>query len=103
MTEIEILLSGEEVFDVALGKWDTMRIKYLFASLPFELTEKFIEIAFSIGKDLSLPLMYAGLEIDEQWLRQRLGWIRQKLLDQTGEEAGSEGLAIIIHSQYPRR
>ncbi len=103
VVEIEILLCGEEVFDFAEGKWDTMRIKYLFASLPFELTEKFIENAFSIGKDLSLPIMYAGLEIDEQWLRQRLGWIRQKLLDQTGEEAGSEGLAIIIHSQYPRR
>jgi hypothetical protein len=103
IVEIEVLCGGEEVFGFDEGEWDTILIKYLFASLPFELTDKFVEIAFLLSKEFSLPLMQAGATIDEMWLRQRLTWIRQELLDQTGEEAGSEGLAIQIHSTYPRR
>lgn len=103
VVEIELLFRGDEVYGFDEGEWDTMRIKYLFASLPFELSDKFLEIAFLIGNELSLPLTQAGAAIDQMWLRQRFNWIRQELLDKTGEEPGSEGLAILIHSTYPRR
>lgn len=103
IVEVEIICSGEEIFGFEEGEWESIRIQYLFASLPFELTDKFVETAFLISKELSLPLQKAGATIDEIWLRQRFDWIRQDLLEQTGEEAGSESLAILIHSTYPRR
>ena len=103
VVEVEVLCGGEEIFGFDEGQWDTIRIKYLFASLPFELTDKFVEIAFLMSKEIAIPLERAGETIDEKSLRERFAWIRKELLDQTGEEAGSEGLAILIHSTYPRR
>ncbi|MEZ6140755.1 MAG: hypothetical protein R3B84_09310 [Zavarzinella sp.] len=103
VVEIEILFNGKEVFGFDEGKWDTIRLKYLFATLPYELADMFVETAIAVGKELCLPLRHAGVTIDETSLRQRFSIIRMELFDNTGEEPGSEGLAILIQSTYPRR
>ena len=103
IVEIQVLCRGEEVFGFEAGEWDTIRVNYLFASLPFDLADNFIEVSHLISKKLSLPLEHAGEIVDEMWLRERFARIRQELLDHTGEEPGSEGLAILIRSRYPRR
>jgi hypothetical protein len=102
IVEVELLHNGEEVFDVE-DYWDTMHIKYLFASLPYELAEKFVEVAFSISKSLSLPLIHRGEVVTSILLRQRFMSYKEEILAETGDEPGSESLAILIQSTYPRR
>ncbi len=103
IVEVEVSHNGEEVFGFDEGEWDSIRLKYLFATLPYELADKFVKVAFSVSKELVLPLRHAGMIVDEMTLQRHFAEIGKELLDQTGEEAGSEGLAILIHSTYPRR
>ncbi len=103
IVEVEVLRNGEEVFGFDDGEWDAIRLKYLFATLPYELVDTFVKVAFSVSKELVLPLRYSGTIVDEMTLQRHFAEIRKDLLGQTGEDAGSERLAILIHSSYPRR
>lgn len=103
IVEVTIQCDCEEVFGFDEGEWNAIQLKYLYATLPHELTERFIDIVSGISKVLLLPIEYQGCQIDEIGLRQRFAQIRTDLLAKTGEEAGSEALAILIHQSYPRR
>ena len=101
--EIEVQRDSKEVFGFRAGEWDVVCFRYLFATLPYELTDRFIEVAVAASARLSLPMISNGRPVDEDALRQWFAQIREELLTETGEEPGSEGLAILIHSTYPRR
>lgn len=103
IAEVEVQRNGEEVFGFDEGDWDLIRLKYFFATVPYELAERFIAAALAISRNLLLPVRYDSSEVDEAFLRQQFAKVRADLLAETGEDAGSEGLAILIQSRYPRR
>lgn len=103
IVEVKVQRDGEEVFGFEEGEWDELRCEYLFAYLPYELTERFVEVVFALSRLLSTPVKYRGACVDEHELKDRFTQIRADLLSETGVDAGSEWLAILIHGTYPRR
>lgn len=103
LVEVEVLRDGEELFGFEEGEWDTIQLKYLFASLPFEKSVEFLNTVEAIAKALAIVPRYRGSETDVSTLSNEFERIRDELLTETGEDPGSEGLAILIHSTYPRR
>ena len=91
------------MFGFGDGEWDTIQLKYLFASLPFELVDRFIENVMLVAGRLGLTPEYQGSTTNASVLRSQFGQFRDELLTETGDDAGSESLAIFIHSTYPRR
>jgi hypothetical protein len=100
---VHVQCDGEDVYGFDEGEWNVIQLRYLFASLPYELSEKFVDVAFNVSKNLFTPVVYKGAEIDAEGLRARFAQVRADLLARTREDAGSEALAILIHSTYPRR
>ena len=78
-------------------------LKYLYATLPHELTGRFVDVVFAVSRSLALPVSFKGAEISEARLRELFEQAQTEVLTETGEDAGSEGLAILIHKTYPRR
>ncbi|QDU50174.1 hypothetical protein [Gimesia panareensis] len=102
VVEVEVCCGEEEVFGFKKGEWDTLCMKYLFASLPFEFTDRFIEVVFQLSEELGTSVKYQGAGVNAKELTRLFTDIRDELVSETGEIAGSEGLAILIHSTYPR-
>jgi hypothetical protein len=101
--EVEVQRNGEEVFGFKEGEWDSIQLKYLFASLPFELVDKFFESAMAVADQLGVTPTRHGKVVTADDLRLAFAAVREELLRETGDDAGSEALAIFIHSTYPRR
>lgn len=102
VVEVEIQLNGDEVYGFDSGMWELIQLKYLFASLPFELTEQFAKAVFCVSEALGIPPEHNGQKVTKTDLLKSFELSRLELVGETGEDAGSEGLAIFIHSTYPR-
>ena len=59
IVSVETRCTGKDVSDFDDGEWDTIRLSYLFATLPFYLTSIFVDIAFTVAKRLFLPILLA--------------------------------------------
>lgn len=103
IAEVEVQYNHEEIFGFDEGEWTTLRLKYLFASLPYELAEKFFKITFALSEQLATPVYFRGSIVSASELSFRFNQVRDELLSETGQDAGSEQLAILIQSTYPRR
>jgi hypothetical protein len=103
VVEVEVLHEGEEVFGFEEGLWDTIELKYLVASLPFENTNRFLDVVATTSRSLGIPPEFKGEETTLDTIRSEFTRIRDELRAETGEDAGSERLAILIQSTYPRR
>lgn len=103
IVEVEVQRSGEEVFGFEEEEWDTIQLKYLFASLPFELVDEFVESVMAVSNQLGITPTRHGKEVSADGLRLAFAELREELIREAGDDAGSEGLAIFIHSTYPRR
>lgn len=101
--EVEVQRNGEEVFGFDEGEWDSIQLKYLFASLPFELVDEFVDSVIAVADQLRITPTRHGKEVTAAELRRAFAEVREELIRETGDDAGSEGLAIFIHSTYPRR
>lgn len=99
---IDVYCANEVVYGFDDGEWDAIRLKYLFATLPFEFTETFLGIASRVSRDLKLPMEKDGSAVDERILRSKFTEFREDLLLRTRSQPGSEALAMLIHSTYPR-
>lgn len=102
IVEVDVQCDEEEVFGFKRGMWDVLHLKYLFATLPFELTDEFVDIVFRLCDKLGLSATYQGAVVDARTLKSQFSHVHDELLSETGESPGSEGLAILIHSTYPR-
>jgi hypothetical protein len=102
IVEITVFHEDEEVFGFDEGVWDAIELNYLFASLPFENVERFLAIVAATCERLSLCPEFRGKTTTVESLRVEFDRIRDEVQSQTGETPGSEGLAILIHSTYPR-
>lgn len=100
--EVEVLCNGVEVFGFESGKWDTLQLQYLFASLPTGEADKFLAIIDSLTTALGITPHYQGLETNTAALKVEFERILTVLHDETGYSPGSEGLAILIQATYPR-
>lgn len=103
IVEVEFSYQGEEVFGFDEGIWDSVRLEYLFASLPFECAETFLKSASAFEAYLGVRPIHrdAPATIDE--MRTAFQEYREELLLKTGDAPGSKSLAVLIHSTYPRR
>ncbi|WP_182868452.1 hypothetical protein [Stieleria mannarensis] len=102
IVEVECQLDGDEVFGFDEGEWDTLLMKYLFASVPFEFVDQFVDVVITTGRLLGIEPKFHGNPVSGESLKEKFERIREQLLSETGELAGSEQLAIIIQSTYPR-
>ncbi len=102
IVEVECQLHGEEVFGFDEGDWDSLHLEYLFATLPFECAESFVSVVARTCKLLSIDPTFNGQITTCESLMRDFAIIREELMAVTGEDAGSEGLAIHIRSTYPR-
>lgn len=103
LVEVEVRHDGVEVFGFDEGSWDVIELKYLFASLPFDNVERFLDVVATISGLLGIPPEFRGERMTQDSLASEFSRIRDELRASTGEDAGSEGLAILIQSTYPRR
>ena len=101
--EVEIQRSGKEVFGFDEGEWDCIQLRYLFASLPYDLVRPFIESVFSISQELRICPLFRHEAVNAIDLATKFDELREELTGETGEDAGSEALAIFIQGTYPRR
>lgn len=102
IVEVEVQLHGNEVFGFEDGDWDKVILKYLFASLPITCAKAFIRVVNLTGEKLGIIPVYKGNEFDQDFLEGEFKRVQEDLISETGEEPGSEGLAILIQSTYPR-
>lgn len=103
IAEVRIECDGEEVFGFDEGEWTSIRLEYLFATLPFELVDRFIEAADAISRELGTPMLFRGTVVKATELRDIFEQINADLVSSTGEMPGSDGVAILIQSTHPRR
>ncbi len=103
IVEVEVRHNGEEVFGFEEGEWNTISLKCLFATLPFDAIVMFIEVVDSVSNALGILATYRGSMVTARSLLGEFERVRDELVAETGEETGSEGLAILIQSTYPRR
>ncbi|MCA9126424.1 MAG: hypothetical protein KDB22_05035 [Planctomycetales bacterium] len=57
----------------------------------------------AVAEQLGVTPTRHGKEVTADDLRQGFAAVREELIRETGDDAGSEGLAIFIHSTYPGR
>lgn len=103
IVEVATHLDGREVYGFGRGKWDRLELKYLFAFLPFELTETFVTVVVATGKLLGLSPEFRGTAIDAVGLRTAFLAMKDELLAESGDDPGSKCLRSFIESTYPRR
>lgn len=103
IVDVEVVHNDQDVYDFEEALWSTLRLKYLFASLPFEFVDQFIDVAYALSQELGTSLTFRGRNIDRGELKAHFERFRDEVLTTTGEDVGSEGLAILIYSTYPRR
>lgn len=104
IVEVKIYNDDDELFGFDDGvEWTSLALEYIFASLPFVFAEKFATIVQVTAEKLDLIPELRGEPTDYFKLLAALDDARQELESRTGEQPGSEGLAIYIQSTYPRR
>src|SRR5262249_15015399 len=102
IAEVEFRYRGDEVFGFKTGFWDLVTLQYLFASLPIEFATTFAEIVEKVALKLDLSAEYRGATADKLMLQNAFQEHYEEVLSETGDEPGSESLAIFIQSTYPR-
>jgi len=102
IVEVEFQHNQEEVFGFEGGIWDSVSLKYLFASLPFELTDTFVKVVERTEQGLGIMPRYAGEAVKTADLKRAFDKHREELLHETAAEPGSESLAVFIQGTYPR-
>jgi hypothetical protein len=101
VVEVKILKDGKEVFDLD-AHWNVLNLEYLLAWLPAECIDVFVDCVFQVARWLGSPATHRGVQVTERELRDSLNGFCRELEDRVGESVGSEGLAILIQSTYPR-
>lgn len=92
----EIEVYGDE------GYWDAFELRYLFAFLPIGLVAYFENIVFQVCECLQIAPTVNGQLVGRRELRRILEVFAADLMDECGEEPGTEALAILIAESYPR-
>lgn len=101
IVEVYVYRSGEVVYDEK--GWDKIRLDYLFAFLPVELSDVFIDVAFAVSDVLGVPVLYRKEVVERDELASALKRFSDELMEDWYETPGSEELAILIAGTYPRR
>jgi len=100
---VEVSCRGKEIFGFEEGEWDEVKLKYLFAYLPFELTERFFVVIETTGRELGMGPQRNGKPTSIDALRADFQAFKTQLLAEVGDEPGSESAAIVIQYTYPRK
>ncbi len=74
--ELEVRYQNEEVFGFEEGVWDELRLKYLFAFLPFECVEEFMRSVEATSQHLGISPEFRGQATDRLKLRKDFEQIR---------------------------
>jgi hypothetical protein len=98
--DVEILNDETEVYDPE-DEWNRVVLKYLLATQPRAGIPVFVKEASGISTHLGLPMMFRGKFVTVEELEKQLNTNADELTAQLGEP-GSEDVAIVIESTYPR-
>ena len=98
--EARTLINGEEVYE---DVWDTVSLDYLFAFLPADYIDLYVETIFRVADCLELAPIFRDAPVDRIQLRAKLQSFVVELASEYGERPGSESLAVLIAETYPRK
>lgn len=99
--EVDILNNETEVYDPE-DKWNKIVLKYLLATQPRSSILVFSRKVTEVSASLALPMTMRGKVVGAEELEECLNRFADELAVQVGEP-GSEDVAIVIQSTYPRR
>lgn len=102
IAEVAIECGGREVFEFQDGVWDCLKLKYLFATLPFECVESFVQVVVAASRALGIIPEFRGRPTNTIELRNEFERMKAELIAEVGDEPGSESVAIFIRTTYPR-
>ena len=100
IVELDFLNDGTEVY--ANESWDAIQCRYLFASLPLNCIPFFVDVVFALSDKLLLSVSLGGRTARREDLLKHFEQCAGDLQSEFGEVPGSESLAILIQSTYPR-
>lgn len=83
-------------------EWNKVVLKYLLATQPRSGIAIFSKHASEISARLDIPMTFKGKVVTSEELEKQLNNFADELTAQVGEP-GSEDVAIVIQSTYPRR
>ena len=98
---VHVYSNGKEVFD-ADEEWDLLKCRYLLATQPSEYIDVFVYKIDALSSKLDLLPIYKDSEVNTHSLKVCLIEIANRLSIDIAEP-GSEDLAIVIESTYPRK
>lgn len=99
--EVDICNNETELHDPE-DKWNKILLTYLLATQPRSGIPVFSRKASDISASLALPMTLRGKVVGAEELEECLNRFADELAVQVGEP-GSEDVAIVIRSTYPRR
>lgn len=100
IVEVEILRDGREVFDEAEA-WDTLNAVYSLARLPDSCVPVFVEVVSALAKKLQIEPRHRDHVVSRDDLLRIFQGYAEELRSTLGQP-GSEEVAILIESTYPR-
>jgi hypothetical protein len=101
IVEVKFIRQGIELFDVD-GEWDQLDFEYLYASLPEQYVQIYLDLVRKISIFLDLEPVHNGEIVSFDSLELIFRECAQDLEREYGETAGSESLAIMVQMTYPR-
>lgn len=100
LVSVYIHFDDSEVYSLE-DRWNSISLKYLLATQPRTGISMFTKHAADLAGRLSIPLVYKGNEVTQDRLNALFEAIADEVTEQIAEP-GSEDLAIVIESTYPR-
>lgn len=98
---IDLFKSGQRVDPQSAT--DEIRVSYPMATIPSNYIVKFVDVVFALATRLETRVLFGEKAVNVHELVTELDKIVTFLLEEWGEEPGSESLAIMIEEQVKRR
>jgi hypothetical protein len=101
IVSVYVLLGDQDIYDEE-GQWDSVKLRYLLATLPSEHIPLFVDKAVALAEALGTQMLYRNQVVSGEQLRADLEAGARELRDTLGEP-GSKEVAATIKMTYPRR
>ncbi|MFO0810491.1 MAG: hypothetical protein U0746_17840 [Gemmataceae bacterium] len=98
---VHIYDDSEEVYDTD-DEWNQLVFKYMLATQPREGIAAFVSHVAALSERLNIPMKFRGNLVTRGELEGQLARFADDLTSQV-DAPGSESVAIVIESTYPRR
>lgn len=103
LTDIEVYDDDRKLGLHKEESWNKLIFDYMFATLPFESTSKFLDIIFTIASEFNLIVAHRDNVCSREDLERMFNKYRDDVQNTLQGEPGSEIVRINILMSYPRK